>query len=97
MNRKRTLLATCVLVSWAGSALGQSQPKPNRPEDAGFSSERLARITKFFQGDIDKGAIPGVTLLVSREGKLVYLQALGYQDREKGIPMKPTRSSASLR
>lgn len=88
MNRKRTLLATCVLVSWAGSALGQSQPKPNRPEDAGFSSERLARITKFFQGDIDKGAIPGVTLLVSREGKLAYLQALGYQDREKSIPMK---------
>jgi CubicO group peptidase (beta-lactamase class C family) len=28
-------------------------------------------------------------LLVAREGKLVYLQALGYQDREKSIPMKP--------
>jgi CubicO group peptidase (beta-lactamase class C family) len=89
MNRKRTLLATCVLVFWAGSVLGQSQPKANRPEDVGFSSERLARMTKLFQGDIDKGAIPGVTLLVTREGKTVYLQALGYQDREKSIPMKP--------
>lgn len=89
MNRKRTLLATCILVCWAGSLLGQSLPKAKRPEDVGFSSERLARITKFFQGDIDKGAIPGAILLVAREGKLVYLQALGYQDREKSIPMKP--------
>src|ERR1700674_4557115 len=89
MKRKRTLLATCVLVCWAASVSGQGLPKSKRPEDVDFSSERLARITKFFQGDIDKGAIPGATLLVTREGKLVYFQALGYQDREKSIPMKP--------
>jgi CubicO group peptidase (beta-lactamase class C family) len=89
MDRKKTLLATCILVCWAGSALGQSLPKSKRPEDVDFSSERLARITKFFQGDIDKRAIPGATLLVAREGKLVYFQALGYQDREKSVPMKP--------
>src|SRR6267143_2013567 len=29
------------------------------------------------------------TLLVIRESKLAYLKALGYQDREKSIPMKP--------
>ena len=89
MNRKRTLLATCVLVYCASSALGQSQPKSKRPEDLGFSSDRLARITKFFQGEIDKGAIPGAILLANREGKSVYFHALGYQDREKSIPMKP--------
>jgi len=89
MNRKRTLLATCVLVHCASSALGQSQPKSKRPEDLGFSSDRLARITKFFQGEIDKGAIPGAILLANREGKSVYFHALGYQDREKSIPMKP--------
>jgi len=89
MNRKRALLATYVLVCFAGSVLGQSLPKSKRPGHVGFSSERLARITKLFQSDIDKGAIPGATVLVTREGKLVYLQALGYQDREKSIPMKP--------
>jgi CubicO group peptidase (beta-lactamase class C family) len=89
MKRKRALLATCVLVCWAASVSGQGLPKSKRPEDVGFSSERLARISKFFQGEIDKKAIPGVTLLVTREGKPVYFQALGYQDREKGIPMKP--------
>lgn len=88
MQRFR-ILPLLLVACCAGSALGQSEPKANRPEDVGFSSERLARITKLFQGDIDKGAIAGVTLLVTREGKLVYLQALGYQDREKSIPMKP--------
>jgi CubicO group peptidase (beta-lactamase class C family) len=69
--------------------LGQSLPTSKQREGIGFSSERLARITNFFQADIDKGSIPGATLLIARDGKLVYLNALGYQDREKGIPMKP--------
>jgi CubicO group peptidase (beta-lactamase class C family) len=89
MNRKNILLASCVLLCWAGSALGQTLPAATRPEDVGFSPERLARIATFYQGEIDKGAIPGATLLISREGKIAYSQALGYQDREKHIAMKP--------
>jgi CubicO group peptidase (beta-lactamase class C family) len=89
MNRKRILIATCLFVCWASCIRSQYLPTAKRPEDVGFSSERLNRITKFFQADIDKGAIPGAVLLVARNGKLIYLQALGYQDREKHIPMKP--------
>jgi CubicO group peptidase (beta-lactamase class C family) len=73
MNRKRALLATCLSVCWTVSALGQNLPSSKRPEEVGFSSERLARISKFFQSDIDKVAIPGVVLLVARDGKIVYL------------------------
>src|SRR6266436_8782283 len=87
--KRRALLATWVLVCWAASVSGQGLPKSRRPDDVGFSSERLARINKFFQGEIDKKAIPGAVLLVTREGKSAYFQALGYQDREKNIPMKP--------
>ncbi len=89
MNLKRTLLATCLFVCWIVSALGQNLPEAKRPEDVGFSSERLVRLTKLFQADIDKGAIPGAVLLVARDGKVVYLQALGYRDREKSVSMKP--------
>src|SRR6478672_4858306 len=89
MNRKRILLATSIVVFWAASVSAQNLPTSKRPEDLGFSTERLARITSFFQGEIDKGAIPGSTLLIARNGKLAYLQTLGYQDREKKIPMKP--------
>jgi len=89
MNRKRTLLATCLLLCRASSVLGQNLPTSKRPEEVGLSTERLARITNFFQCEIDKGAIPGATLLIARDGKLAFFQSLGFQDREKKIPMKP--------
>ena len=87
MNRRR-LSAICIFLSFAISALAQDLTKISRPEEAGFSSERLARITQFFQSEVDQGAIPGAVLVVARNGKVVYRQAVGYQDREKKIPMK---------
>lgn len=87
MNRKR-LSAICIFLSLAISAFAQDLTKISRPEEAGFSSERLARITQFFQSEVDQGAIPGAVLVVGRNGKIVYRQAIGYQDREKKIPMK---------
>lgn len=84
----RRIAAVCILLCCACSALAQDLPKLSRPEEAGFSSERLNRLTQFFQSEVDKGAIPGAVLLVSRNGKVVYRQAIGYQDREKKIPMK---------
>ena len=77
-------LFTCCIVA----ALGQDLPKLSRPEEAGFSSERLNRITQFFQSEVDQGTIPGAVLVVGRNGKMVYRQAVGYQDREKKTPMK---------
>jgi len=88
MNLKRSLVPTLLFVCCASCATGQTLPSAKRPENVGFSSERLVRIAQFFQGDIDKGEIPGATLVVSRDGEVVYFQALGYQDREKKIPMK---------
>jgi CubicO group peptidase (beta-lactamase class C family) len=89
MNRKRFLIAACLFVCWASCLCSQGLPTAKRPEDGGFSSERLNRITKFFQADIDKGAIPGAVVLVARNGKVLYFQALGFQDREKQTAMKP--------
>ena len=89
MNRKRILIATCLFVCWANCVWSQGLPTAKRPEDVGFSSERLERITKVFQGDIDKGSIPGAVLVVARKGKVVYSQALGFQDREKRVSMRP--------
>jgi|HubBroStandDraft_6_1064221.scaffolds.fasta_scaffold00364_15 CubicO group peptidase (beta-lactamase class C family) len=89
MNRKRFRIAACLFVCWASCLCSQGLPTAKRPEDGGFSSERLNRITKFFQADIDKGAIPGAVVLVARNGKVLYFQALGFQDREKQTAMKP--------
>ena len=87
MVRRVRLSAILVLVC-AVSAFAQEMPKVNRPEESGFSSERLGRLTQFFQGEVDKGAIPGAVIVVARNGKVVYREAVGYQDREKKIPMK---------
>jgi CubicO group peptidase (beta-lactamase class C family) len=75
----------CVAGNWV---FAQDLGKVARAEDGGFSAERLGRITKFFKDDVDKGAIPGVVVIVAREGKVVYEQAIGYQDREKRTAMK---------
>jgi len=89
MKRKRILPALLVCLCWTIAIEPQEPPKVSRTEDAGFSSERFDHITKFFQSAVDKKAIPGAVVVVARNGKVVYLQALGFQDRDKNIPMKP--------
>jgi CubicO group peptidase (beta-lactamase class C family) len=41
-----------------------------KPEDVGFSRERLDRIAGTLNADIAKGTIPGATLLIVRNGKI---------------------------
>ena len=77
-------IATCV----AFSALAQGLPKASQPEDVGFSSERLKRVTDAFQTEVDKGAIPGAVVLIARDGKVAYFEAIGFQNRENKEPMK---------
>jgi CubicO group peptidase (beta-lactamase class C family) len=88
MRPRNVLIATCLFLCSSVSAFTQNLPNAARPEDLGFSSERLARITQYFQSEVAKGAIPGTVLVVARNDKVVYSQALGYQDREKKITMK---------
>ena len=76
-------ISTCV----AFSALAQGLPKADKPEDLGFSSERLKRVTDAFQSEVDKGAIPGAVVLIARNGKIAYFEAFGFQDRESKKPM----------
>ena len=76
-------LATCI----AFSALAQGLPQASKPEEVGLSSERLKRVTAAFQADVDKGALAGAVVLIARDGKLAYSEAIGFQDREKKIPM----------
>src|SRR6185503_18527823 len=50
------------------------------PEEAGFSSDRLARIGPVIQGEIEKGQYPGAVILVARKGKIVYHESFGQLD-----------------
>jgi len=59
-----------------------------RPEDVGFASERLQRLTAAVRADVDKGLIPGAVILIARNGKIAYHEAIGFQDREKRVAMR---------
>ena len=54
-----------------------------------LSPVRAARIKAVFAKDVEDGTIPGAVALIARRGKLAYLEAFGYRDREKGVAMTP--------
>lgn len=58
------------------------------PEAAGFSSERLARMDRAMQGEIDAGHYAGISLMVARHGKLVKSECYGFQTLEGREPLR---------
>jgi CubicO group peptidase (beta-lactamase class C family) len=72
----------------ASTAAFAEDPLPRaKPEEVGFSSERLARIDSVLKADIDAGRIPGAVIAIVRHGKLVKLDAYGFRDKEAKIAM----------
>ena len=65
------------------------------PEEVGISSLRLERLTRTMQQLVDNGELAGMVVMIARKGKLVYQRSFGSQDKAKGVPMAPIRSSAS--
>jgi CubicO group peptidase (beta-lactamase class C family) len=85
---KQMTLVILFLILVASITSAQGLPKAKTPEEVGLSSERLQRISVWIQGDVDKGIVPGAVVMIVRKGKVAYFEAIGYQDREKKIPMK---------
>ena len=75
-----------VLVFASAAAWADALPSA-RPEDVGLSSERLGRIGKVFQREVDAKKLPGAVALVARKGRIVYFEALGARDPRSGAPM----------
>ena len=88
MNFTKFIGFLLLTISLSFSALAQSLPKVGKPDEVGFSAQRLSRLSDAFQSDVDKGVIPGAVVLIARDGKVAYFEAFGFQDREKRIPMK---------
>jgi len=77
------------LAAFAPARTGVAQELPAaRPESAGLSSERLARLTSTLQAYVDEGRLPGAVALVLRDGQVAYSEAVGMRDRESGDPMR---------
>lgn len=59
------------------------------PEALGFSSSRLARIAAQQRAQVDAGAFSGAVAAIARNGRIAYLQAVGFRDSAKTIPLQP--------
>ena len=88
---KRRICAGIVFVAlvWlalASVAVADTLPYA-KPEEVGFSSERLGRVTEMLRTNIAEGEIPGAVLLIARHGKIAYFESLGLLDPQAKIPM----------
>ena len=81
------ILATAFCLMASGAAFAEDPLPRAKPEDVGFSAERLARIGTTLKADIEAGRIPGAVIAIARHGKLVMLDAYGWRDKAAGVAM----------
>ena len=79
--------AAFLLTAATVAAFAQGLPTA-RPEDVGMSSVRLAALKTILQAEVDKGKIPGVVLMIARNGKLAFTETIGFQDKATGKALK---------
>ena len=81
-----SLMLICVALS-STPALSQINLPTAKPADVGLSAGKLEPVTKALQAHVDAGDIAGAVGGVMRDGKLVYLTAVGRRDIEANAPM----------
>src|ERR1700704_3055281 len=58
-----------------------------KPESLGLSPVRLQRMSDAFKREIEKGTLPGMTVMVARRGQIGWFEALGKQTPASSAPM----------
>jgi CubicO group peptidase (beta-lactamase class C family) len=86
--RSTTAALLCLIVALTAckSVLASEAIPTADPVVLGFSPERLARLGKLLDDDINAGRIPGAVVLVARHGKIGYFEAFGMQNKQ--TPMR---------
>jgi len=84
IRRITFLLISVILVS---TLYAQELPV-GKPEELGFSPERLQHLTTVFQAYANDKKMAGSVVLVARHGKVAYFNAFGKRDIEANAPMQ---------
>ena len=77
----RTLVLAVALGGCASTQIG------NVWQGYGVSEARLKQLGTQVRADVEKRRIPGAVMLVARDGKVVYQEAIGIRDPASGAPM----------
>jgi CubicO group peptidase (beta-lactamase class C family) len=88
-NRERLMTAQTVAKNTVKhAATPQTPPLPQtKPESLGLSPARLQQMSDAFKREIDKGTLPGATVMVARRGQIGWFEALGRQSPAAATPM----------
>ncbi len=89
---QRGLAAVLALVACGavpGAVLADGLP-PANPAEVGLASDRLDRLTRAMEQDIETGRRVGAVVAISRKGKTVYSKGFGLADRETGRKVLPS-------
>ena len=87
--RFQGILLGCLAVVLLAAPRVRAEPEVPRakPEEVGFSAERLERIDAVLQRHIDERRLAGAVTLVARKGSVVHFEAQGVMDLESKRPM----------
>ena len=84
---RRSMLALVVTALIAGAAGLRADDPLASPESVGFSADGLKALQRTMRALVDESKLAGVTTLVARHGKVVYLDAYGVQDLATNKPV----------
>lgn len=87
---KKLLFLQLVLLALfvSHSCTNTSGLKESTPVSVQMSADRLNRIDKMIQQNIDSGWIAGAVGLIARDGKIIYNKSFGIKDIETKSPMQ---------
>lgn len=68
------LVAIVAVLAMQGSSYATELPAAT-PQTVGLRPDKLAEITQWLRGDVEKEALPGAVLLIVRHGKVAYFEA----------------------
>jgi CubicO group peptidase (beta-lactamase class C family) len=87
MNLPSTIFAVALALGFSTAAHAGDLSSVGDPESLGFSPARLSRITSWYQARVEARELPGAVVAIAGNGELAYLQATGFQDAARKIPM----------
>lgn len=97
---RRSLLMSALALGLAACALAPPVSTPSAPQ-LRADSARLNPVVDWLKADVAKNRYPGAVVLVAQDGKVLLHQAVGWADKERGVPMAldsihPIASSTKL-
>jgi CubicO group peptidase (beta-lactamase class C family) len=87
MSLVRSIAWAVLALVVAAPAVAQGIPKAQSPEEVGFVSTRLKRLSDRLAEGVKNNELPGAVVLIARNGKLVMFDSFGFRDKEAKAPM----------